>query len=695
MEFSSFAVDAFRGAVLLGAVLGASWLMRGATASVRRAMLVSMLTSVLAVPFAARALSTSPIAHVMEVPIFVRPVSIDPLLEAHEPPPVASQHAASSPKPSAVLAHTEAAWRARWPALLLATWALGVVVVLARLVFGLWGARRLVARAHAEDAAPFADVAQATARQVGARAAIAVSDDVGAPAVAGLFAPTILMPRKSLQWSCDEWRLVLLHELAHVRRRDCLAAVLADLVCAMHWFDPLAWMARAKLRRERERAADEDVLRFDGCASDYAELLLAVAFGARSAPPAGALGMTAGSSGLAERIEAIVGRGRRGQVSRTSTIAIASAACALSLAMACAHPRASAQPGKGEEGAARAAAPSELGSRETLAREVSSAIDVPMANLELTIDSALQLVVDEELARLLAEYRPAAATVVVLEPSKGELLAIGDATTARRAFVTGSTLKTMTFAVALDAGAVRVDQKFDCRTRSFGAHRLADAKEHDQLDLAQILEVSSNVGASRIFEAMDRERFDEALARFHLSDVSKVQLAGVAQGSAPKTTSLDAYTAAAFASGEVLTATPLQMAAAYAVFANGGEYVAPTLVRKGDPAKKGGVPTRERVLRAETAGTIMQLLERAVRGEHATGKRAQIEGVRVAGKTGTAGWSTPDGKEHAYASFIGVVPADAPRYVILVGAVDPRDGAGGGTVAAPTFAKIAARALAR
>jgi cell division protein FtsI (penicillin-binding protein 3) len=87
------------------------------------------------------------------------------------------------------------------------------------------------------------------------------------------------------------------------------------------------------------------------------------------------------------------------------------------------------------------------------------------------------------------------------------------------------------------------------------------------------------------------------------------------------------------------------------------------------------------------------MLEGAVSGERATGKAARVTGVRVAGKTGTAGWAIAGGGEGVYASFVGLVPMERPRFVILVGLEGPRGGASGGKVAAPAFARVAARAL--
>jgi cell division protein FtsI (penicillin-binding protein 3) len=90
---------------------------------------------------------------------------------------------------------------------------------------------------------------------------------------------------------------------------------------------------------------------------------------------------------------------------------------------------------------------------------------------------------------------------------------------------------------------------------------------------------------------------------------------------------------------------------------------------------------------------VIAMLEETVAGDPATGKLARVAGVRVAGKTGTGEFSSPGGDDSVYASFVGIVPAEHPRFVILVGLESPRGGASGGTAAAPVFARIAARAL--
>jgi cell division protein FtsI (penicillin-binding protein 3) len=245
---------------------------------------------------------------------------------------------------------------------------------------------------------------------------------------------------------------------------------------------------------------------------------------------------------------------------------------------------------------------------------------------------------------------------------------------------------------------VRVDQEFDCTPRP-GDVSGSDHQPFGPLDLAGIMEVSSNVGALCVYRSLGDTGFHRALRQFHFGDdESPVQLQEVPfakAGAHGRFVVPDNEDEAAV--GEGFITTPLQMLAVYGVFANGGAYVAPSLVRSvRDEAGRTywrHAPKREPVLRPETAQAVMGMLERAVSGTRATGKAARLDGVLVAGKTGTSAMHEPN-EWQVYASFIGIVPADAPRYVILVGAVDPEGGGWGGTVAAPAFARIATRALA-
>ena len=207
------------------------------------------------------------------------------------------------------------------------------------------------------------------------------------------------------------------------------------------------------------------------------------------------------------------------------------------------------------------------------------------------------------------------------------------------------------------------------------------------LPLGEMLAVSSNVGFSKVFDRVGGARLDHWMRRFHFG---VAPFEGAAFGALPARVADKSYEGATVAIGQAVQATPLQMASIYATFANGGEYVAPTLVRRLD-----GAPPRERVVRATTASAVVGMLAEVVNGEHGTGKRARVPGVPVAGKTGTASWDRPGAPEGWYMSFIGIAPSDAPRWVVLVGVESPKGEGSGGTVAAPAFARIVASALGR
>jgi cell division protein FtsI (penicillin-binding protein 3) len=307
----------------------------------------------------------------------------------------------------------------------------------------------------------------------------------------------------------------------------------------------------------------------------------------------------------------------------------------------------------------------------------------------------LQRIADEELDRLMTESGGAAGLILVLDPSTGEILA--DAGRAHGApadvaveasYVPGSTLKAVTLAGGLEDGMVSADERFDCEqgTWSYRGQVVHDSETHGVLTVPQMLAVSSNVGFVKVFDRMGVDRLDRWLRAFHFGVAPAI--AGAATGSLPEKRDDGSSVAALTAIGEGATASPLQVAAAYAVFANDGEYVAPTRARRSAPAP------RERLVKPETARAVVRMLEEVVYADRSTGHKAQVEGFRVAGKTGTASWSLPGGGEGIYASFVGIVPSASPRLVILVGVEQPKGETAGGLVAAPVFARVAARALA-
>jgi cell division protein FtsI (penicillin-binding protein 3) len=277
---------------------------------------------------------------------------------------------------------------------------------------------------------------------------------------------------------------------------------------------------------------------------------------------------------------------------------------------------------------------------------------------------------------VLAESKGAAGTILVLEPSSGAILASAGRAkgrpadvAAQSAYVTGSTLKALTLTAALEEGAIVPTDRFDCERGqwTYDHKILHDAGAHGVLTVPEMLAVSSNIGFAKVFDRLGGEKLGRWLRLFHLGVAPPVP--GAIAGWIPERIDDHSYAGAAIA--------------------NGGAYVAPTLERRAGDAP------REVIMKPETARAVVAMLEEAVDGEHATGKRARIAGVRVAGKTGTAGWELPDGSEGTYASFIGFAPSRAPRFVIVVGVEQPSNDYTGASIAAPAFAKVGKRILAR
>jgi beta-lactamase regulating signal transducer with metallopeptidase domain len=613
-----------RGAAVLALAVLAAHLLRHASASLRFTVLGAALAAVLMLPALAAIVPTwhaGGFAAAMPQ-------------QLTEPPglPAVEQAAAGAPgvHVTAAPAHTK---HLPWGALVLALWLAGAAALVARIAVGAWRARQVARRGTPVDRAH--DQVHAVWRALGGRGApprVVTSTRIDAPIVIGAFAPVVVVPASSAGWSAERWRVVLLHELAHVRRHDGLANLVAQLACAVHWIDPLAWLAARRLRDEREHAADDAVLRDGARASTYAEHLLEVAATASHGLGAAALAM-ADASRFEARVVALLDADRsRRPAGRTRSLAVVAATAGIAA----------------------------LAAGVSLAAPASQAAPAPRRAAVAPQDPQLQAVAERELDAAIARHRATGALAIVLDAASGTVLTLatrGDADV-RAARVPGSTLKPFTFAAALEAGVATPVTQIDCEggKRAYGARTLGDASPRDLLDLGGILAVSSNVCTAKLAEPLG-DRLADALRRYHVASLAHID-----------THTIDG---AAIACGEGALVSALDLAAGYTAFANRGVY------RLGAAS--------ERVMSERTAADVLAMLERVV--AEGTGRAAAIHGVRVAGKTGT----TLRGAGRYYASFVGIVPADAPRYVILVG-VDHVAG-DGGKVAAPVFAKIAAKAL--
>jgi cell division protein FtsI (penicillin-binding protein 3) len=342
----------------------------------------------------------------------------------------------------------------------------------------------------------------------------------------------------------------------------------------------------------------------------------------------------------------------------------------------------------------------------------------PGHSLQLTIDRDLQFVIQRILATTMAQAKAYTGAAVVLDVRTGEVLAQasypsydaadpfgsrpedrGDVA-ATMAVDPGSVHKAIVFAACLQEGIVKPgDTVAVPSTITKGATTFTDTHWHPPMapmTLPGILAWSSNVGTITLADRLGAQKLYEYQRAFGLGDRTGEGLPGESAGLVQPPANWSADSHGSIPIGMGVSVTPLQMAAVYAAIANGGVWVQPHLVKAiidpdGTSTPTAAAPTR-RVISAENATALRNMLEAVVVAEDATGLTAAIKDYRVAGKTGT-GKVVKDGfyVNGEVGSFIGMAPADAPRYVIAVFAHTP--GGNGGVVAGPAFAEMMEQAL--
>jgi cell division protein FtsI (penicillin-binding protein 3) len=340
------------------------------------------------------------------------------------------------------------------------------------------------------------------------------------------------------------------------------------------------------------------------------------------------------------------------------------------------------------------------------------------SDVVLTIDRYLTFITERALAAGAAEHHAKAAIAMMMDPRTGELLAMASVPTynpndpqsaadagARNraitdAFEPGSTMKTFTIAAALDAGVVKADDRFDCLMGRMmvGKYSIHDTHPHGVLTVAEVFKLSSNIGATKIARKLGRDAFAEALVRFGFGKPTGIGLPGERAGVVRPVEKWGDIGFANVSFGQGLTVTPLQMLTGVSAIAGGGIYRQPRIVARIVQAD-GGVETlpaapERRVMSAAAARTMLSIM-RGVTENGGTAKQAAIEGYAVGGKTGTA-QKVANGHYDPtkwVSSFVGVVPADDPRLVIMVIMDEPQGGHLGGAVAAPIFKEIAEQSL--
>lgn len=330
-------------------------------------------------------------------------------------------------------------------------------------------------------------------------------------------------------------------------------------------------------------------------------------------------------------------------------------------------------------------------------------------NIQLSIDLRLQHLTYQALKNVVTEHNAKAGTAVVLDIQSGEVLAMVNqpsfnpnnraglkASDFRNRAVTdlfepGSTVKPFTVVSALKSG------KYDLNTiinthpgvMRVSGHPIRDFRDYGEIDLATLIQKSSNIAASKI--ALELEPMDlwQDFDRFGLGHATGAYFPGEVMGTMPDPQSWRTLDRATMAFGYGLSTSALQLARAYSVLGSGG-ILKPVTFVKTDEAPQG-----RRVFAADLTHQVLAMMEKVVE-PGGTATRAAVANYRVAGKTGTAKKSISGGyADKRYQSvFAGIIPASAPRLAMVVMVDEPRgEEYYGGAVAAPAFAEVMTGAM--
>jgi len=341
--------------------------------------------------------------------------------------------------------------------------------------------------------------------------------------------------------------------------------------------------------------------------------------------------------------------------------------------------------------------------------------------VKLTLDQDLQYVTDQRLGEACQDGATTRASAVVLDVHTGQVAAMGSCPgydpgnysktdpdllgnpAVSDVFEPGSVMKGVTLSAALEEGKAKPDTVLSVNGHiQAGDKVVTDAHDHAPINwtVTGILAKSSNVGAIMLAREVGDTKLEHYLRAFGLGSKTGIELPGESAGILQKSSDWTASRAANVPIGQGVSVTTLQMASIYQTIANGGVRIAPRIVDSVTSARGRVVdapaPESTRVISQDTAQKMAYMLE-AVVGPGGTAPLGQIEGFRVAGKTGTAQRANPACNCYAgggyVTTFVGFAPADDPKYVIAVDLERPSSDAEGGQVAAPVFADIMRYAL--
>lgn len=345
-------------------------------------------------------------------------------------------------------------------------------------------------------------------------------------------------------------------------------------------------------------------------------------------------------------------------------------------------------------------------------------------HVQLSIDSGIQAIAEDELDGVMSETNASRASIIVVDPRTGDVLAMasrphfdpnkrlnfkagGQNFATQEQYEVGSVMKVIPMAAALDLGIASRSTVVNCGWGKieWGGFTINDHHNYGDLTFDGVLMKSSNPGVFRFAEKVGRQNFYRYLDAFGFGKRTGFPLFREASGSIADRSNPRNFASATY--GYSVSVTPLQVAMAYCALANGGTLMEPRLIQSviannGLVVEERAPVTIRRVVTEKTAREMRLSLEQVVSGKGATGRRAAVPGHRVGGKTGTAWYFDPAKKAYDTSrynvSFAGMVPVQAPEFVAVVAIEDPRSedpefSIGGGSVAAPVFRRVTQRVV--
>ncbi|MDE2221867.1 MAG: penicillin-binding protein 2 [Candidatus Omnitrophica bacterium] len=334
-------------------------------------------------------------------------------------------------------------------------------------------------------------------------------------------------------------------------------------------------------------------------------------------------------------------------------------------------------------------------------------------NIVLTIDETIQFIAERALDAMYRKYNCKGASIIVMDPRTGEILAFANRPTYNleqvskstpesrtdRAIVftyePGSVFKIITASAALQEGVVREGDMINCEHGAWrvAGHVLHDAEKFGVLTFKQVIEQSSNIGTTKVAMRLGPKRIYDYARRFRIGMKTGIDLPGEASGILKPVSRWSKTSISAVPIGQEVTVTPIQLVCAMSAIANGGVYMRPYVVKsivdsQGHVLYEHKPQILDKVITTTTARRMKAILEGVVK--EGTGVKAAIPGVVVAGKTGTAQKVVNGAYSHShfYATFDGFAPADHPRLAAVVVFDDPHPAYYGGSVSAPVFSQV-------